>query len=67
MSYIAVLVADTQGGIAAVAGEVGNPRIIPGTVQEFDGIQTYTDARSSDAGGVNLNRRGWIALAEFEN
>lgn len=63
MSDIAVILADTQGGLAAVADAAGGLQIIDGTVQRFDAIETYSDPMQTPASSISSGKPGWIALA----
>lgn len=65
MAEITILVAETKGGLSAVATEAGGLKIIPGTVQELDGIETYTDVPMTPVGRIATGKHGWIALARY--
>lgn len=65
MSSIAVLIAAKQGGLAAVAKAAGDLEIIPGTVQEYDDLSTFSDPVSTQAGHVSSPTPGWIAFARW--
>ena len=63
MSDIAVILANTKGGLAAVADAAGGLQIIDGTVQSFDAVETYSDPKLTPAGSISSGKSGWIALA----
>ncbi len=65
MSYIAILLASTKPRLAAIAEDAGNIAIIPGTVQPYDGLTTYSEPTLTPAGAIATNTPGWIALARF--
>jgi hypothetical protein len=62
---VAILIAATKGGLQAVANASGGLEIIEGTVQPFDGLETFSDPPLTSAGVIGTNKRGWIALAIY--
>lgn len=63
MNDIAIILAATKGGLAAVADAAGDLQIIAGTVQAFDAVETYSDPKLTPAGSISGDKPGWIALA----
>lgn len=63
MSDIAVVIAETKGGLdAAIAGT--GYMLIVGTARPFNSLTTCTDAPSANFGAIMKGTEGWIALAE---
>jgi hypothetical protein len=65
MTEITIVVAETKGGLQTVADAAGGLDIIPGTVQAFDGIETYTDVPMTPVSRIASGKSGWIALARY--
>jgi hypothetical protein len=65
MSALAILLAKTKGGLKAVATAAGDLEIVEGTVQQYDGLTTFSDPASTPAGVINTDQPSWIALARF--
>jgi hypothetical protein len=65
MSYVAILLASTEPGLEAIAENAGNLQIIPGTVQSYQGLTTYSEPTVTPAGVIATNAPGWIAMARF--
>lgn len=66
MSDITIVIAKTQGGLAAVLAGSGY-QLIAGSERQFSSLTTYSDGPSTTFGHVDTNESGWIAFAELQN
>jgi hypothetical protein len=64
MSDIAIVTAETRGGLVAVVAESGY-KIIEGTECKFTSLTTYSGP-SADFGVINTSKSGWIAFAKHQ-
>lgn len=65
MSDIAIVVAETEAGLDAVAA-ISGLTVIDGTAQAFTGLETYSVSTLSSVGVIRTGKDGWIALAMME-
>lgn len=65
MSDIAIVVAETEAGLNAVASSSGLT-LIEGTAQPFTGLETYSVPNLSSVGIIHTGKNGWIAFAMIE-
>lgn len=63
MSDIAIVIAETEGGLQAVLQGSGYTTI-NGTEREFTSLTTCSDIASKTFGTIKTGKSGWIALAE---
>lgn len=56
-----ILIASDRAGLVALAGSRWT--ILQNTVREFDTLDSDDDRSLGDIGGINVQKRGWVALA----
>ncbi len=64
MKEMAVVIAETKGGLSAVAEQSGY-EIIPDTERQFSSLTTCSDPTFDGAGHIDTPKAGWVALAEY--
>lgn len=65
MADLAVVIADTRGGLDAIAA-TSRLTLIPETVREFSSLTTFSTPGLTTASHIDTDQKGWVALAEVD-
>jgi hypothetical protein len=62
MPEIIIVVAQTEGGLIAVANDA-EATLIAGSAHQFESLELYTGTGFDTIGDIDTDKKGWVAFA----